>query len=177
MNIKRGKKRLLIGVPILSAFLSFFGGVRLWAEYESLGYAWGAGVVFAFIILFIWFFVRTLRWIIKGFDLHDDKWMSIKDVDDKREELLDALQENNVILRREKLRVIVEEYDHNDYQKPEQNNWWKKNFEVTTDFPDYSKSSNRFNEYKLYGFVFMLVILGSIVITILIVRLFGQPPS
>lgn len=38
MNIKKGKKRLLIGVPVLSSFLAIFGGVRLWAEYESIGY-------------------------------------------------------------------------------------------------------------------------------------------
>jgi len=64
MNIKRGKKRLLIGVPILSTFLAFFVGVRLWAMYETMGYIWGAGVVFAFIILLTWFFVRTLQWIV-----------------------------------------------------------------------------------------------------------------
>lgn len=177
MNIKKGKKRLLIGVPVLSSFLAFFGGVRLWAEYESMGYAWGAGVVFAFIILLLWFFVRTLRWIVKGFDLPGDNWMSMKDIEYKREELLAALQENNVILRREKLRVIAEEYGLDDSEKSEENSWWKKNFGDTTSLQDHSGSLKRWLEYKLYGFIFVLVILGSIIITVLVVRLVGPPPS
>lgn len=176
MNIKKGKKRLLIGIPVLSSFLAFFGGVRLWAEYESIGYVWAAGVVFAFIILLMWFFVRTLRWIVKGFDLPGDNWMSMKDVENKREELLAALQENNVILRREKLRVIAEEYGLDGYDKPEQNNWWKKNFEDTNFLQDHSGSLKRWLEYKLYGFIFVLVMLGSIIIISLVVLLIGSPP-
>ena len=106
MNVKRGSRRLLIGVPVLSTFVAFFGGVRLWAMYETVAKVWGAGVVFAFIILLIWFFVRTLRWIVKGFDLSGDKWMSMQEIEGNRESLLAALEEDDATIRRQKLRAV-----------------------------------------------------------------------
>lgn len=177
MNIKRGKKRLLIGVPVLSTFVAFFGGVRLWAMYETMGSIWAAGVIFAFIILLTWFFVRTLRWIVKGFDLYDDKWMSFKEIVNKREELLSALYEDNAIIRQEKLRAVAKGYDPDDNQEARQENWWQKNFGDSTSIPANFRGLNEFPKLKLYVFVFILIILGTNVIVGLAVLLLGLPPN
>jgi len=176
MNIKRGKKRLLIGVPVLSTFVAFFGGVRLWAMYETMGHVCAAGVVFAFIILLMWFFIRTLRWIVKGFDLYDDKWMSLKGIVNKHEKSLSALQEDNAIIRQEKLRAIAKGYDPDD-QEARQQNWWQKNFGDTTSIYANSSGLKEFPELKLYALVFILIILGASVIVGLAVLLLGPPPS
>lgn len=177
MNIKRGKKRLLIGMPVLSTFVAFFGGVRLWAMYETMGHIWAFGVIFAFIILLTWFFVRTLRWIVKGFDLYDDKWMSFKEILNKREKLLSALQEDNVIIRKEKLRAVTKGYDPDDEQEARQENWWQKNFGDSSSLHTNFWGLKEFPEYKLYAFVFILIILGANVIVGLTVLLLGLPPS
>lgn len=177
MNAKRGKKRLLIGVPVLSTFVAFFGGVPLWAMYESVGKVWGAGVVFAFIILLIWFFFRTLRWIVKGFDLWGDTWMSMREIEAGRERLLAALQEDDASVRREKLRAVAEGCDPDDYEKLSQDSWWERNFGDAMLAQARSSGSKWLPEYKLYGFVFFLVVFGSGVVVGLALLLLGPPPG
>jgi hypothetical protein len=177
MNVKRGKKRLLIGVPILSTFVAFFGGAPLWAMYESVGKVWGAGVVFAFIILLILFFFRMLRWIVKGFDLWSDTWMSMREIETERERLLAALQENDATIRWERLRAIAEGCDPEDYKKLDQDSWWERNFGNAMSAQARSSGLKWLPEYKLYGFVFSLVVLSSSVVVGLAVLLLGPPPS
>jgi hypothetical protein len=177
MNVKRGKKRILIGVPVLSIFVAFFGGAPLWAMYESVGNIWGAGVVFAFIILLILFFFRTLRWIVKGFDLWSDAWMSMREIETERERLLAALQEYDATVRGEKLRAIVEGCDPDDYKKLGQDSWWERNFGNAMLTQVRSSGLKWLPEYKLYGFVFFLVILGSGVVVGLAVLLLGPLPG
>jgi hypothetical protein len=177
MNIKRGKKRLLIGVPAMSIFVVFFGGVRLWAMYEKMTTVWSAGFVFTFIILLIWFFVRTMRWIVSGFDFFDDKMMSMREIEDKREKLLTVLQEDDFTERRSKLRAVADGREPNENQQTGRQNFWQINFGDTTFQQTHSKGLKGLPPlYKLYGFIFITLAFCSSVIMGLILLLIGPPP-
>jgi hypothetical protein len=143
--------------------------------YETAGAVWAAGVVFAFIILLTWFFVRTLRWIVKGFDLWDDNWMSLRGVENKRHKLLSVLQEDDVMKRREKLRAVVEGRDPDHYQMPKQEDWWHRNFPDLAFTHANSARTKLFYEYKLYGFILILILFGTGAIVGLVIRLLGSP--
>jgi hypothetical protein len=114
---------------------------------------------------------------VKGFDLYDDKWMSFKEIVNKREELLSALYEDDAIIRQEKLRAVAKGYDPDDNQEAKQENWWQKNFGDSTSIQANFGGLNEFPKLKLYAFVFILIILGANVIVGLAVLLLGLPPS
>jgi hypothetical protein len=181
MNIERGKKRLLIGIPFLSIYAAFFGGVSFWPNYETFDLVWGVGVLFGIFFLLGWSFFHMLRWIVKGFDLRDDHWMSLREIENKRYRLLCALQEIDITVMRAKLRAIaegndsVEEDDLNDYQVPKHDDWWHKNFDVRDPTDANYLAKKTACEYKLYTFITLLVFFGAGAIIGLIILLIGPP--
>lgn len=177
MNVKRGKRRLLIGVPVLSMFLAFFGGVRLWAMYETAGTVWAAGVLLSFIILLTWFLIRTLGWIIEGFDLWDNKWISMRQIEENREWVMIALYEDDPVVRREKLQAVAEGRDPNNYESLRRDDWWHWYFGDMAFLQGDSGRLKWWAAHRLDTLVFSLVTSGMCVIAGLAVLILGPPPE